>query len=108
MGLDIFCRADIANALLAVEEASSATAAAMLDAGSDPARLRAYRQGYRAALTAVALAFGLSPREESRKPEITFGPALGDLSEIEGERDRYPRLNEHRRMIGYLDREKRT
>jgi hypothetical protein len=70
IGLDIFCRQDIANALLAAEEASSATAAAMLDGAHDVEKLRAYRQGYRAALTAVALAFGLSPREE--KLEVTF------------------------------------
>ncbi len=108
MGLDIYCRADIANALLAAEEASSATAAAMIDMVGDPVKLRAYREGYRAALAAVALAFGLSPTEESRKPEITFAPAFGDLPEIGEEAERrngYPHLGRNRRIIGYLERE---
>jgi hypothetical protein len=82
MGLDIFCRADIANALLAVEEASSATAAAMLDGVHDVEKLRAYRQGYRAALSAVALAFGLSPGENKRL-EITFTATVSELSDQE-------------------------
>ncbi len=103
MGLDIYCREDIANALLAAEEASSATAAAMIDMVGDPVKLRAYRQGYRAALAAVALAFGLSPRDRNRKPVIAFPAAFGDLPE---EEDRgYPHLDGNRRMIGYLDRE---
>lgn len=79
MGIDIYCKEDIANALLAAEEASSATAAAMMDVISDPIKLRAYREGYRSALAVVALAFGLSPREGDRKPEITFRAALDVL-----------------------------
>jgi hypothetical protein len=93
MGLDIFFSEDIRNALLAADEASSATAAIaaksqvallnriceelrrelpsqasrrMLEAlraaaieGAAP--LRQYRAGYKAALTTIALAFGLSP-----------------------------------------------
>jgi len=92
MGLDIYCRADIANALLAAEEASSATAAAMVDVVGDPVKLRAYREGYRAALATVALAFGLSPREGDRKPEITFRAAFGALPAEENRR--YPGLRE--------------
>ena len=92
MGLDIYCKADIANALLAAEEASSATAAALVDMVGDPTRLRAYREGYRAALATVALAFGLSPREGDRKPEITFRVAFGALPAEENRR--YPRLRE--------------
>ena len=92
MGLDIWFAEDIRNALVAANEASSATAAAvtsqdartldliakklrrelseddqaLLDAlhiaaiGNVDA-IRHYRQGYKAALTTVALAFGLSP-----------------------------------------------
>ena len=58
MALDIFFSEDIRNALMAANEASSATAA-VVDIPNPT--LRAYRQGYRAALATVALAFGLSP-----------------------------------------------
>jgi hypothetical protein len=93
MGLDIFFLEDIRNAILAANEASSATAEAatsqdiqtldliaeklrgelpedknqvLLDALHAAAvgnvnALKHYRRGYRAALTTVALAFGLSP-----------------------------------------------
>lgn len=93
MGLDIFFLEDIYNAILAANEASSATAEAatsqdartldliaeklreelpedtsrvLLDALHAAAvgnvdTLKHYRRGYRAALTTVALAFGLSP-----------------------------------------------
>ena len=67
MGLDIWFREDIANALKAAEAASATTVAAMehalVGAGQttapDPRYLRAYREGWRAALVTVALAFGL-------------------------------------------------
>lgn len=93
MSLDIFFIADIRNALLAANEASSATAEAakgqsihtldliaqelrerlpedtsrvLLDtlhvaAVGNVDTLKHYRQGYRAALVTLALAFGLSP-----------------------------------------------
>ena len=73
MGLDIFFSEDIRNALLAANEASAATAAVIAEVGmvseevSEEAGkllalgLRAYREGYTAALATVALAFGLSP-----------------------------------------------
>jgi hypothetical protein len=68
MGLDIFFAEDIRNALLAADEASSSTARMCTAIGGDsrddpPTRLylRAYLEGYRSALTTVALAFGLSP-----------------------------------------------
>jgi hypothetical protein len=68
MGLDIIFLEDIRNALMAADEASSATAracAAMGGDGRDESAtclyLWAYLEGYRAALTTVALAFGLSP-----------------------------------------------
>jgi len=61
MGLDIFFGEDIRNALLAADEASSSTARVCTAVGRDPLTLRAYLEGYRAALTTLALAFGLSP-----------------------------------------------
>jgi len=61
MGLDIFFSDDIRNALLAADEASSSTARVCAALGGDQVTLRAYLEGYRAALTTVALAFGLSP-----------------------------------------------
>jgi hypothetical protein len=61
MGLDIFFAEDIRNALLAADEASSSTARVCTAVGGDQVTLRAYLEGYRAALTTVALAFGLSP-----------------------------------------------
>jgi hypothetical protein len=96
VGLDIYCKEDVANALLAAEEASNATAAALMDVVGDPVKLRAYREGYRAALATVALAFGLSPREGHRKPEVTLAVAFGDL----------PELDENRKMLGCVGRER--
>jgi hypothetical protein len=91
MGLDIWFAEDIRNALLAANEASAATAAVIAEVGVGPSTgsgqgpstlrqaqssgqavtdsaelltvsLRAYREGYRAALATVALAFGIAPR----------------------------------------------
>jgi hypothetical protein len=67
MGLDIFFADDIRRALLAADEASSSMARVCAAVGGYEASpeadvvLRAYLEGYRAALTTVALAFGLSP-----------------------------------------------
>ena len=61
MGLDIFFAEDIRNALQAADEASTSTARVCAAVGGDQVTLRAYLEGYRAALTTVALAFGLSP-----------------------------------------------
>jgi len=61
MALDIFFSEDIRNALLAATEASSSTARVCAAAGGDQVTIRAYLEGYEAALTAVALSFGLSP-----------------------------------------------
>ena len=64
MGLDIFFGDDIRNALLAANEASAATAARVADLRLDAdvvENLRAYREGYKAALFTVALALGLVP-----------------------------------------------
>jgi len=69
MGLDIWFKEDIANALIAADEAASATAAALSEVTNDPERLRTYREGYRAALTTLALAFGISPLAVMTAPE---------------------------------------
>jgi hypothetical protein len=66
MSLDLFFAKDIRNALMAADEASSSTArvCAAVDGdgrGNNSPLLRAYLEGYRAALSTVALAFGLSP-----------------------------------------------
>jgi hypothetical protein len=69
VGLDIWFREDVARALLAAEQASATTVAAMEHAlngaegamAGDPRYLQAYREGYKAALVTVATAFGLKP-----------------------------------------------
>jgi len=62
MSIDIYFSDDIRNALLAAAEASSSTVRACAAAGGDHVTLLAYIAGYRAALIAVALAFGLAPQ----------------------------------------------
>ena len=78
MGLDIWFAEDIRNALLAANEASAATVAVIAEVGGGPStdsrqpkadsinlatvRLRAYREGYKAALATLALAFGIAPQ----------------------------------------------
>ena len=87
MGLDIFFAEDIRNALLAADEASSSTARVCAAVGGDGRvgdlpLLRGYLEGYRAALSTVALAFGLSPtiiagRQETLEVEaMTVGEFL--------------------------------
>ncbi len=61
MGLDVWFREDIAAALLAAEQASAMTVAAIGCEVADPVTVRAYRQGFRAALATIAVAFGLEP-----------------------------------------------
>jgi hypothetical protein len=87
MGLDIWFAEDIRNTLLAANEASAATAAVIAEIGVSPSTspstgsgrgsgqavtdatdllavsLRAYREGYKAALVTVALAFGIAPQK---------------------------------------------
>jgi len=73
MGLDIWFREDILHALKAAEQASSTTVAAMEHALSrvggsvveDARYLRAYREGYKAALVTVAMAFGITSNNTS-------------------------------------------
>ena len=105
MGLDIWFAEDIRNALLAANEASAATAAViaeagrLLPAGSEQAvtdsaellavSLRAYREGYKAALATVALAFGIAPQTIILRPAQDsalrpFDFAQGGLSSGQG------------------------
>ena len=74
MGLDIWFREDITNALKAAEQASSTTAAAIESVVSDPSYLRAYRQGYKAALITIAMSFGIAGSEAEGA-----GPQSGDF-----------------------------
>ena len=85
MSLDIFFAEDIRNALLAADEASSATARVCAAVGGDPVTLRAYLEGYDAALRTVALAFGLSPAviRIARR----FGEALMVPEDLQQEED---------------------
>ncbi len=90
MGLDIFFGEDIRNALQAADEASSSTARVCAAVGGDQVALRAYLEGYRAALTTVALAFGLSPaiitcRNPStpRQARDVPGSGQGETLEVE-------------------------
>lgn len=61
MSLDIWFREDIRHILMAAERASEMALAQGEECAADAATLRAYRRGYRAALSAVALACGLAP-----------------------------------------------
>lgn len=65
MGLGIWFEEDIRNALLAANKASAAATRVIAETESGgrpetPAVLRAYREGYKAALVTVALAFGIT------------------------------------------------
>ncbi len=62
MGLEMWFQEDIENAILAAEEASASTASQF---GGNPERVAAFREGYRAALVTIALAFGIRPPERS-------------------------------------------
>lgn len=64
MGWGYFSSENIRDALLSANENSSATAALVAEMSIDTdtiANLRTYREGFRAALCTLALAFGLSP-----------------------------------------------
>lgn len=69
MALSVFYPADITRALLAAKQAS---AAALLATGGDGPYTQGYQAGHRAALTTIALAFGLlqpdSLREDFQSP----------------------------------------
>jgi len=65
MGLDIWCREDIFRALKAAEQATAATTAAMSGEVLEP-YAAGYRDGYKAALTTVAAAFGIGDDQEEQ------------------------------------------
>jgi hypothetical protein len=73
MGLSVYYPQDIRNALLAAEQASSA--ALMAVSAEDDPFARGYREGYRAALTTVALAFGLI-RPDGHQEDSDWQPTL--------------------------------
>jgi hypothetical protein len=60
MSLDIWFREDIKNIILAAEQANVQALEAGLGS-TDPELQRSYHQGFRAALSTLALAFGLAP-----------------------------------------------
>jgi len=70
VGLNVYYPADVRNALLAAEQAVNATAEAAGDP-EDPFTA-GFLAGYRAALTTLALAFGLV----KPSPEHSQAPAL--------------------------------
>lgn len=71
MALDLWFRADVARILQATHEAMCSTVAAVGDQATEDigARERAagYRQGFGAALRAVATAFGLNETQDPRR-----------------------------------------
>jgi len=74
MGLDIWFKDDIKNILLGVELANAHLAAYYSDA-----EVRAYREGFKAALAAAAVSFGIYPgeidaRTVRQQPNIAFLP----------------------------------
>lgn len=86
MGLEVYYPADIRNALLAAEQASGA---ALMAAGQEnDALVQIFQEGYRAALTTIALAFGLAPRQEPR--------LLGSILQYQGEREAAPERSEEK------------
>jgi len=58
MGLDVWFKEDIRNILLGVELANAHLASHYSDD-----EVRAYREGFKAALAATAVSFGIYPRE---------------------------------------------
>lgn len=104
MGLDVLFIEDVRNALLAADEASSSTARVCVAVGGDggdelPTRLylRAYLEGYRAALTTVALSFGLSPAIiAGRKGTLEVGTrAVGESLPVTGKSHAPPSAISH-------------
>jgi hypothetical protein len=85
VGLEVYYPTDIRNALLAAEQAANATAKAVRPAhdgaignpqsrtspetGQDDPFSAGFLTGYRAALTTLALAFGLTAHPEPSLPE---------------------------------------
>jgi len=68
MPLDIWFREDIKHILMAAEQASALSLAQAAEGLADPGTLQAYHRGYQAALTAVALACGITPHTDGKAP----------------------------------------
>jgi len=76
MERDIWFRDDVRHVLLAVDEANASLATFVWEVGSDPGLLRAYRAGFRAALVATALAFGIADAGSRRPGEAALPEAV--------------------------------
>ncbi len=70
MAPDIFFSDDVRQALQAADEACLSTARVCAAGSGDQATLRAYLEGYRAALRTIALAFGLEPAVITARGEV--------------------------------------
>jgi predicted trehalose synthase len=92
MALDIYYREDVARVLGSLDVASGGSVQVVndeveraarekkpLDADRLSERLRVYRKGYQDALAAVAMAFGVLPRNWSVSKEPDTLPALAEL-----------------------------
>ena len=65
MALEVFYAQDIHNALLAAQQANDAAFEAVAVTDDNTA---AFRRGYHAALTTLALAFGIAETESGERP----------------------------------------
>lgn len=79
MALEVYYKEDIRNALLAAEQAMSATATA---SGGDDQLVTGFLAGYRAALATLVLAFGLLPGKPDRALETNWGWLLTPDSKV--------------------------
>lgn len=86
MGLDIWFKDDIANILLAANEASLSAMQAQATS-LETVELRAYRRGFVAALATIAQALGL-PTQEGESREITRGTGKNSRRLLSGWRER--------------------
>jgi len=115
MGLDLWFRADVARILQATHEAMCSTAAVMGDGLVDDAdgqeRAAGYRQGFGAALRAVATAFGLTEGIPGGMPDRwrlmaapeplpTHMAIDGELTSVVGRETRARRSNNSRFLAG--------
>lgn len=91
MGLEVYYPTDIRNALLAAEQAANATAKAVRPAhdgaigNQDDPFSAGFLAGYWAALTTLALAFGLGPQRQPLVDAPAWHPVNEDslgLAEI--------------------------
>ena len=86
MGLDLWFQTDVARILAATQETMSATmnAAPLLE----PEQAEAYRQGFTAAIRAVAVAFGITgpppPGGNGNRPARSLRTMESDLRSLPG------------------------